>query len=376
MTNDAAMARPDHGTMEEGFGSRAITRTAETATSAMQAAATAAVQARFVMALQRPRSWADCRVRVLADCKRPGFAEAARYRKPVGKGIEGPSIRFAEACLRYAGNLGVETSTTFEDERQRILHVVAIDYETNASFAADVTIHKTVERRDTRGRAIVSQRQNSNGQTVYIVEATDDEILNTANALVSKAARTLILRLIPADIVEEGQAKCIETIRDQAKTDPAGFRRKLCDGFAELGVLPRDLEAYLGHPMDALSPVEATELRAIYATIRDGELTWKAVMAARGGEGEEGGKKSTIAEKVRAKAAAAKAAKGAKPAGPSAEAPAASAPAAEAKPVSRAAPTEAPPAPSSAASSAPAHDPATGEMPMDDGDRGDNPDDY
>jgi len=104
--NSAAMIQ--QGTAAtEAFGSRSLTRSAETATSAMQASATAAVQARFVMARQQPRSWDDVRVRVLGECKRPGFAQVARYHKPIGDGIEGPSIRFAEACARYAGNLGV-----------------------------------------------------------------------------------------------------------------------------------------------------------------------------------------------------------------------------------------------------------------------------
>lgn len=293
-----------YGTMREGFGSRELAASAETQTAAMQAAATAATNARYIMALQRPRSWDDVRVRILNECARPGFAEVARYRKPVGDGIEGPSIRFAEACARYAGNIGLEAPTVYEDASKRIIQVRATDYETNASYSIDVTVPKTVERRSSKGRTVVGQRTNSWGDTVFVVEATEDEILNVTNALVSKATRTLILRLIPGDIIEEGQARCLQTLNDRATKDPSGERKKLCDAFAAIGVMPADLSRYVGHGLDALQPAELLELRKIYATIRDGETTWREVLATReGGAAEEAPRKAGLAEKVNAKRA-------------------------------------------------------------------------
>jgi hypothetical protein len=312
-----------HGTMREGFGERSLATTAETQSAAMQAQAQAAVQARFVMALQRPRSWDDVRIRILRECERPGFAEVARYRKPIGQGVEGPSIRFAEACARYAGNLGVETVTTYEDGSKRIIHVTAVDYETNASFSADVSIQKVVERKNAKGRTVVGQRTNSYGDVVYLVEATEDELLNTVNALVSKATRTLILRLIPGDIVEEGQDACMKTLAQRASKDPAGERKKLCDAFAAIGVMPADLVRYVGHSLDALQPAELVELRKVYGTIRDGETTWREILVAReGGEsaaGEAPSKKTTLADKIKAKKGAKATAAEAAPAGKPAE---------------------------------------------------------
>ena len=299
------MTTNGHGAKRETFGGRELVSSAETQSAAMQAAATAATNARYIMALQRPRSWEDVRVRILAECARPGFADVARYRKPIGKGIEGPSIRFAEACARYAGNLGLEAPTIYEDTSKRIIRVTATDYETNASYSADITVAKTVERKKTDGRQVVGQRQNSYGDTVYIVEATEDEILNAVNALVSKATRTLILRLIPGDIIEEGQDACVETLNKRAAKDPAGERKRLCDAFAAIGVMPSDLAKYVGHSLDAMQPAELLELRKIFATIRDGEATWRDVLASRGGsagtdEGEPGGKTS-LADKVKGK---------------------------------------------------------------------------
>lgn len=299
------MTNGQHGTAREGFGSRELMASAETQTAAMQAAATAATNARYIMAIQRPRNWDDVRIRILAECARPGFADQARYRKPIGKGIEGPSIRFAEACARYAGNIGLEAPTIYEDAHKRLIRVTATDYESNASYSADVTVTKTVERKKTEGRTVLGQRKNSYGDVVFIVEATEDEILNTVNALVSKATRTLILRLIPGDIIEEGQEACIATLEKRATKDPAAERKRLCDAFAAIGVMPADLTRYVGHALDGLSPAELLELRKVYAAVRDGETTWREVIAAReGGSTETESRKTDLAEKVKGKRAA------------------------------------------------------------------------
>ena len=122
--------------------------TAETASTAVAVQARAAVEARYKMALMRPRSWDEVRVRLLAACKRPGFAETARYAKPVGgKSIEGPSIRFAEEALRAMGNAYVETMVVFDDDERRIVRVTVTDLEANLSYPHDITLRKTVERR-------------------------------------------------------------------------------------------------------------------------------------------------------------------------------------------------------------------------------------
>lgn len=281
--NSTSIEQHTNGTRREGFGERSITTTAETNQAALTAQAQAAVNARFVMALQRPRSWDEVRVRLLKECERPGFAEVARYLKPIGDGVEGPSIRFAEACLRYAGNLDAEVTTTFEDRNVRRLHVRVIDFETNASYSSDITIEKTVERRNIKDRVVVAERKNSKGQVVYIVEATEDELLNKQNAMISKAVRTLVLRVIPGDIVDEGQRKCRETLENRDAKDPTEARRKVVDAFAEVGVYPRDLEAFFGHALDALQPNEIAQLRKVYATIRDGESTWADHVSAKAG---------------------------------------------------------------------------------------------
>ena len=89
------------------------------------------------------------------------------------------------------GNLDNQTSIIFEDNSQRVFSVCVTDLETNYSASLMVNVAKTVERKDKRGRVVIDERQNKYGDTVYVVEATDDELLIKQNSLISKAKRYL-----------------------------------------------------------------------------------------------------------------------------------------------------------------------------------------
>lgn len=312
-TQPQAIAPANGTTMTETAAGRSLSISSETNQAGLAAQATAQVQARYIMADRRPRSWDNVRVKILAECKRPGFARVARYLKPIGKGVSGPSIRFAEACMRYAGNMSCDTIPVGEDRQKRVLLLVATDFETNASYSGTVTIPKTVERKQAKDRVVIGERTNSYGDKVYIVEATEDELLNQQNALISKAARTLILRLIPGDIVDEAMTECIEVSRHDDAKDPRAAQKRLQDAFAAWGVMPSDIEKWLGHPFAAITADEGADLKAIYETIKDGETTWLAVMEAKFGE-KAGNEKAapvaqtkSVADKVKNRTAAAKA---------------------------------------------------------------------
>lgn len=254
----------------------------ELATAAVAAQAKAMVEARYIVALQRPRDIDAARVKLLAACKRPRFAEAARYVKPVGRGIEGPSIRLAEEAARCMTNIDVQIPTIYDDERRRVIRVSATDLEANITYDKDVTVEKTVERNSTKdGQQVVGQRIGSRGQTVYIVLASDDEILNKENALTSKALRACLLRLVPGDILEEAMDQVYATLADRNAKDPGAERKRIIDGFAALNILPDRLKEYLGHDLDVTTPAELLDLRGIYTAMRDGEATWAEVMEVK-----------------------------------------------------------------------------------------------
>lgn len=270
----------------EDFGGTQTQALAETASTAVAAQARAAVEARYVMALRKPRDWDDVRVRLLKECNRPGFARVARYNKPIGKGVQGPSIRFAESALRCMGNVLPEQMTVYDDDTKRILRVTVTDLEANITFSKDVTIDKTVERQQVKeGQEVLGRRLNSYGKTVYLVRATEDDLLNKAEALASKALRGLALRILPGDILDECMWKVQQVAADEDAKDPGAARRAIVDAFALVGVRAADLKTYLGKELDALLPPELANLRAILATIKDGEATWKDYAEKAEGEG-------------------------------------------------------------------------------------------
>lgn len=248
----------------------------ETAITAAAAQAQAVVQSRYIMAYQRPRDIDETRVKLLKACQRPRFAETAIYSKPVGgQRIEGPSIRFAEEAARALGNIDIQTPVLYDDFEKRIIGVRVTDLESNTNYSADVTVQKTVERRKVKeGQTVLGTRLNSYGDTVYLVEATDDDLLNKQNALVSKAIRTGILRVLPSDIREEALDAARETMEKGDSVDPDAARKKLASAFSALGVSPGELKKFLGHELSSCSPSELADLRKVYASIKEGEASW------------------------------------------------------------------------------------------------------
>jgi len=256
----------------------------ETASSAVAAREKAAVEARFLVALHRPRNPDTARIRILNACQRPRFAEGAKYAKPVGGSkVVGPSIRFVEEALRQWGNIDIQTPVVFDDDERRIVRVSVTDLETNTSFSSDVTLTKTVERRNPKnGDEIVRQRTNSTGQTVYIVRADEDAFLNKQNAGISKAIRNNGLRVVPSDVVEEAMDEVEETLHNEDAKDPSATRKRLTDAFYALGVMPEQIATLLGHALESMTPAELTLLRTIYTALKDNETTWAEALATFG----------------------------------------------------------------------------------------------
>ncbi len=253
----------------------------ETASSAVAAQAKAMVESRYIMALKKPRNWDQVRQDVIRECRRPGFAhnKSAYYRKPIGQGVEGLGIRFVEVALRCMTNVLIETTMIFEDDLKEIHRVTVTDLEANTTYPLDVRVSKTVERsKPMDDGSYISVRTNSYKKLVYTVPANDDDLLNKRAALISKAIRTLGLRIIPGDIQDEGESEIKRIRSDRAAEDPAAERKAIVDDFGTVGVKASDLVDYLGHSLDQCSPAQLVDLRGIYGAICDGEATWKSVM--------------------------------------------------------------------------------------------------
>lgn len=275
----------------------------ETAASATAAKVKALVQARYEMAIYRPRDLDAVRERMLKECRRPSFAEVARYSRPQGSKqidgkwvknyIEGPGIRFAEMAIRCMSNIVVETMTIYDDRERRIVNVSVTDLEGNVPYAQDITIQKAIERRSVKDDDVVlKQRTNSEGKTVYLIEATDDDIMNKQNALISKAIRTLGLRLVPGDIIDECEKEIIATQKNRDAQDPDAAKRRVFDAFSQVGITVENIKEYLGHSGESLTPKELQMLRGIHSAIKDGETTWRDVMEGKGDDKKHS--KSTV----------------------------------------------------------------------------------
>jgi len=237
----------------------------------------ARIQAAYLMSIHNPRNIDEARVRILKFCESPEFAETVEYSKPIGNTkIKGLSIRFAEVALSTFRNILTEAQLLYEDDNIKRIRISALDLEGNTQFSRDISIKKTVERKSIKGREddVISQRQNSYNQTVYLVRATEDEVMTKESAYVSKFIRTEGLRLLPADIKNEAIAKSRETLSKRDKEDPAAAKKRILDAFSRINIWPKDLEKYIGHTVDTISPAEIADLRTVYSAIESGEATW------------------------------------------------------------------------------------------------------
>ena len=267
----------------------AIALSPETASSAVAAQAKAAVEARYLVARSMPRNMDMVRQLLLRECSRPRFAAGARYVLSFGgTRVEGPSIRLAEAALRAMTNVLPETMITYDDAEKRIVRVSVTDLEANLTYSKDVVIEKTAEKSKLRRDEVaIRQRTNSFDTTVYTVPISEGELVRKQGAAESKALRVLALRLLPGDILDEAMDTVLQTLAKESTDDPDKARKQIADAFAGLGVTAADLSEYLSHDLAKSSPAEMTDLRAIFAAIRDGEAAWQdAVSLKRQERGE------------------------------------------------------------------------------------------
>lgn len=298
--NDSTLIKRDE------FGAQETRVATGTADAAVAAQMQAQVQARYIMAMRRPRSWNAVRQQVLHECKRSRFAESAWYRKPIGGGktVDGFSIRFAEMALRNMTNMAPEVITTYDDARKKIIRVQLSDLEANLTYSTDITIEKSVERRNVRpGQTVLGKRTNSTGQIVFLVEASEADLVNKENANVSKTLRNLVLRMLPGDIQDEAREQIQDTLSSSVDKDPDAARKALMDGFSSINVGVRQLEEYLGHDVNTVSNKEVLELRQVFRAVHDGETTWHETMEGRrpSAEPEKGSKKDSLMAKIDSK---------------------------------------------------------------------------
>lgn len=242
------------------------------------------LQSSMMLAKQYPRNIEQSRSLILKTCKRPGFAKKVRYYKPIGaKKITGTSVRAAEMLANLWGNIKSISYVIYDEDGddirkipgRRILYVMSIDLESNTSYSSQVTIDKTVERSKPRkGQIIYDKRTNSRSEITYIVKPTEDEFSVKEKKTLAIEKRNTILALIPDDIKEEMLEKSDETNQNKIKEDPDKALRTILDYFSGINILPKEIEKYLDHPINIITPAEIEDLRVIAQSIQSGASTW------------------------------------------------------------------------------------------------------
>lgn len=262
---------------------------ANTYEHALAAQAKAMVEARYVMAMKRPRNMRAVREHVLNECGRPSFAngKSTLYSRKIGtQMIEGLGIRFVEMAVRAMTNILIETIMVFEDDTRELHRVTVTDLESNVTYPMDVRIDKTVERRyPADDGSYISFRKNSYGKLVYRVPASEDDLHNKRGALISKATRTLGLRVLPGDLCDEAEA-IIRKTRKASIVNDANAVANIIKSFAELEVSERDLANFLQKQVKDATNDDVLLLRSIYSTVRDGEATWDSYVTKEPQHGE------------------------------------------------------------------------------------------
>ena len=250
----------------------------ELATKAQSDQLRAQIEAACILAERHPRNIAQVRINILEACKRKRFAENALYRLPIGtKNIIGFSIRFAELAVNEWGNILSLLRNVFEDEEKRLISALTMDVEKNLTISKEAVVEKTVERSEytAKDREILDKRTNSKGKLTCIVKALDNEVRSKQNSEESKLLRDQWLRFIPQDIKEEAFEIIQKTLTGAYKENLKEEINRITDAFAEIGIKPIEIEKYIGHSMDTVSPAEITDMRGVYQSIRDGVATWK-----------------------------------------------------------------------------------------------------
>lgn len=261
--------------------------------------AQAEMLSRYQLAVMLPRQWESVCAKLLLACDNPDFAREAYYSKPAGRdNIEGLSIRFAEEAQRLMRNISVECAPEMEDELSVHYRMTVTDLESNTPESETFKVDKSVERHSYQeGTTVLSTRTNSSGKLVYLIPATEDQINTKLRAQKAKVKRSLILSILPADVKVQCLARCKVVANGDLK-DPAAAAKSIVMAFISIGIDVPDLKEYLGKSPANATAKEVEALRGIFALVREGELTWGDIMAAkREREEEQGSKAAFVAQK-------------------------------------------------------------------------------
>ncbi len=232
-----------------------------TTTAAAASREQAEIQGQLVMARQFPRDVNEVHAEIMHACRVPRFAEEAIYSFPRGgTRIEGPSVALAREMARAWRNIRSGFRVTDSDAQYTTVEGFALDCETNALKVSSFRFKRLIYRK--------------RGGWQEPDERDFRELVNRNGAIVERNA---ILNLLPAWLKNEALDESKKTLRKAAEgkieQDRDATIRSLAAHFRQYGVTVEMLERRIGHPLQALTADELTELRGNAAAIRDGNAS-------------------------------------------------------------------------------------------------------
>ena len=217
--------------------------------------------ASIFIAKQFPRDLAHVTANMTAATRRVSLAQKAVYTYPRGgTSVEGPSVHLADALLGAWGNAesGWTELNRHKDPKKGCMVsecvAYAFDKETNSKHSIAFTVPHW---RDTKkgGYPLTDER----------------DIYELCANMAARRRRAAILRVLPAWLVEEALENCNNTLRNADGNVPLpDLIRRMEAKFSGLGVTKAQLEAKLGHNLEATTRNELVTLGKHYNAIEGG----------------------------------------------------------------------------------------------------------
>jgi hypothetical protein len=256
----------------------------ELQTASAQAMARAEIESALTIAAKFPRDEAEAESRVMRACSKIRFAGLVQYTFTRGKGakkvvIKGGTVKLARELARCWGNIRWGADAISDTEESRTLRCWAWDMETNARVSRDTTFSKLVKR------------------ATGWVKPDERDLRELAERMAAFGVRNCLFDVLPEELVQLALETSQKSLAGQATKDPAEARRQITEAFRSIGVSVKDLEQYLGHPVDKSSPTEIAELRPIWKAISDGQAKWVDYLP----DGEESGEDTDSTGKPKGK---------------------------------------------------------------------------
>jgi hypothetical protein len=262
----------------------------------------AELRGQIMLARELPRDEEKARAMALLSCARPEFCASedgkpkAIYVFPRGKEtISGPGVKLAREIARLWGNLryGVQVIPNSDPKKVHI-RAQALDLQTNTQVYSE-EFSKLHQRKGNTGTAWV--------------EPDERDLRELTARHMAFAERNCLLKIVPPDLIEACVDRCKQTMAMSASgellKDRKGTVVRIIASFARIGVLPAQLDAFIGGKLDDVTAEQVADLRGALQAIQDGERSAEGIFPSAESDGAAA-LRARIAE-LEAKAATAEA---------------------------------------------------------------------